>query len=85
VTTALHAYDDADAATLAQLSREQSRDRALSMAPRRARAMRAIDPETVARQYLDQAVRSDATPAITAPRLGAATSEFKSLGSETVL
>jgi Zn-dependent metalloprotease len=42
------------------------------------------DPETIATRYLRQALASTAIPSLTAPQSGSATSEFKSLGTETI-
>jgi Zn-dependent metalloprotease len=81
-TMALHAYDDKDAKVINRLTRERSGSRAFAMMS--AAKVRAADPETIAQGYLDQAVESQATPGITAPKLGASTSEFKSLGAETI-
>ena len=44
----------------------------------------AVDPETVARGYLQQALDSKSVAAFTAPKYQDTTSEFKSLGTETV-
>src|SRR5262245_28736280 len=43
-----------------------------------------LDPETVARRYLNQALNSDAVPQLTAPTIDDLNSEFKSLGAETI-
>ena len=42
------------------------------------------DPETVAREYLQQSLASDAVPSFTTPQSDDAKSEFKSLGTETL-
>jgi Zn-dependent metalloprotease len=44
----------------------------------------AIDPETAARRFLDQALASPAVPSFTAPVANGTTSEFKTIGTETV-
>ncbi len=44
----------------------------------------AIDPETAARRFLDQALASPAVPSLAAPVANGATSEFKTIGTETV-
>jgi Zn-dependent metalloprotease len=43
-----------------------------------------LDPETAARQHLRQALASEALPRFTAPKVSGATSEFRSLGTETL-
>jgi Zn-dependent metalloprotease len=43
-----------------------------------------LDPETAARQHLQQALASEALPQFTAPKVGRATPEFISLGTETL-
>ena len=44
----------------------------------------AIDPETAARRFLDQALASPAVPSLAAPVANGTTSEFKTIGTETV-
>ena len=44
----------------------------------------AIDPETAARRFLNQALASPAVPSLAAPVANGATSEFKTIGTETV-
>jgi Zn-dependent metalloprotease len=80
---ALHAFDKKDGRAVAQLKRERSTSERRFAAAASARP-RALDPETVAKQFLDDAVESTATPQLTKPKLGAATTEYKSLGTETV-
>jgi Zn-dependent metalloprotease len=43
-----------------------------------------MDPETVARRLLNQALASDAVPSLTAPVANSATSEFRTINTETV-
>jgi Zn-dependent metalloprotease len=43
-----------------------------------------MDPETAARQLLNQALTSDAVPSLTAPVANGATSEFRTINTETV-
>src|SRR5260370_39593930 len=43
-----------------------------------------VDPETAAVRYLHQALDSKSVPSFTAPKVGGAGSEFKSLGTETI-
>ena len=44
----------------------------------------AVDPETVARNYLDQALTSSAVAGFSAPTADAVPSEFNSLGTESI-
>ena len=44
----------------------------------------AVDPETAARDYLDRALASAATPTFTTPAADGAASRFKTIGTETV-
>jgi Zn-dependent metalloprotease len=43
-----------------------------------------LDPETVARAYLQQTIESDSVPSFTAPVVNKVASEFKSLGAEAI-
>ena len=43
-----------------------------------------LDPESAAKRILEHALASDAAPSLTAPKVGGAESDFKSLGVETV-
>jgi Zn-dependent metalloprotease len=43
-----------------------------------------LDPETAARRLLDQALASEAVPSLTAPVANGTTSQFKTIGTETV-
>ncbi|HYI95394.1 MAG TPA: M4 family metallopeptidase [Bryobacteraceae bacterium] len=43
-----------------------------------------VDPETVARNYLEQALASASVPSFSAPTVATVPSEFKSLGTETI-
>jgi Zn-dependent metalloprotease len=43
-----------------------------------------LDPETAARRFLNQALASEAVPSLTAPVSDGATSQFKTIGTETV-
>jgi Zn-dependent metalloprotease len=43
-----------------------------------------VDPETAARRLLDQAMSSDAVPSLTAPVSNGATSDFRTINTETV-
>src|SRR5437870_1702120 len=80
-TYCLHALDKAAAPTLAKLAKERSAHPAFGLA---AAAPAGLDPESVAQRYLQQALQSDAVPALTAPASDDAESEFKSIGTETI-
>ncbi|GGA34373.1 M4 family metallopeptidase [Sphingomonas psychrolutea] len=77
----LHAGDVAEQPTFAALAAERDTLPAFSAA---ALATAAVDPETAARRYLDQALDSDSAPAFTAPASNTGTSRFKVVGTETV-
>jgi Zn-dependent metalloprotease len=80
-TFALHAQDKAAAPTLAKLAKERSAHPAFGLA---VATPAQLDPETVAQRYLQQALQSDAVPALTAPATDDEESEFKSIGTETI-
>src|SRR4051794_10687442 len=44
-------------------------------------ALKALDPETAARGFLEHALASEATPGFAAPKAGSTPSEFKTLGT----
>jgi Zn-dependent metalloprotease len=46
--------------------------------------LRNLDPESAARQHLQQALASEALPGLEAPQVNGADSEFKSLGTESL-
>lgn len=76
----MHAYDKATAPMVAKLQQEQQTQPAFGLV----RSAHKLDPETVARQYLQQALGSPSIPAFTAPRTDRASSEFKTIDTETV-
>ncbi|MBG1243932.1 M4 family metallopeptidase [Nostoc sp. NZL] len=55
-----------------------------AFATTKAVGLRNLDPETAARQYLNQALASKELPQFTAPEVNNATCEFKILGTETL-
>lgn len=81
-TYSMHAYEEASSAALEQLREERSAYPGFAldhMAPQRV-----LDPETVARRYLDQALNSPSVPSFTAPEASGISSDFKTIGTETV-
>jgi Zn-dependent metalloprotease len=81
-TISLHAFDAATAPMLQSLKEERAAHPAFAMGG--AAGVTQLDAETVAKRYLKQALASKSVPALTAPKDGEATSDFKSLGTETV-
>ena len=81
-TFSMHALDKKSAPMFAKLRQERASYPAFAFVG--SAAISQLDPETVAKRYLSQALESPAVPTFTAPKLGAITTEFKSLGSETV-
>ena len=81
-TFAIHAFDESAAPAIANLARERTSHPMFAMEG--AAGAAAVDPETVAQRYLAQALESDAVPSLTAPVSDGTTSEFKSLGTETI-
>jgi Zn-dependent metalloprotease len=79
---ALHALDQAAAPVLAQLRKESESAPQFSLAG--AAGMTELDPETVARGYLQQALASSSMPRFTAPTADSKPSDFRSLGTETI-
>jgi Zn-dependent metalloprotease len=78
----LHSNNAASRPALAQLSAEREGHPAFALtAPA---DVQTLDPETVARRYLEQALQSPTVPQLTAPKVDDTTSEFKSLGSESI-
>lgn len=75
----MHAFDKATAPMVAKLQKEEQTHPSFGLV-RGAGA----DPETVARGYLQQALGSPSVPSFTAPRTDRATSEFKTIDTETV-
>ena len=78
----LHSVNDASKPAMTALRATRSMNPSFAFGD--ATGMPAVDPETTARNYLDQALASDATPGFTAPVANAVPSEFKSLGTESV-
>lgn len=78
----LHAYDESSAGVMERLAAERAAAPALR--PEGADVPGAVDPETAARRYLDQALASPAVPSLTAPVADGTTSRFKTIGTETV-
>lgn len=78
----LHSQDKASKSAMTALSATRSMNPSFAFAD--ATGMTTVDPETAARNYLDQALASSATPGFTAPVADAVPSEFKSLGTESI-
>jgi Zn-dependent metalloprotease len=76
----MHAKNPSDAQTFDALRAERPSLPGFAMAE--SLGVSQLDPETVARRYLQQSLASDAVPAFSAPNSGDAGSEFKSLGTE---
>lgn len=81
-TFAMHANDPAHTPTFNALRSARPSFRGFAMA--KSVGISNLDPETVAYQYLQQALVSDAVPSFTAPQAEGVGSEFKSLGTETL-
>ena len=81
-TFSLHAFDATATPMLDSLRDERAAHPAFAMGG--AAGVTQLDPETVAKRYLKQALESKSVPALTAPKDGGITSDFKSLGTETV-
>lgn len=81
-TFSMHSLDTDAQATISTLQNEVQGAtlHAFAGAP----AINAIDPETAARRYLARALASTAVPSFTAPVANQTTSEFKSIGAETL-
>jgi Zn-dependent metalloprotease len=79
-TFSMHSKDEASYQNMAALSAEESARPSFAAAA----GVTSVDPETVARRYLDQALGSSAIRSFTAPVADQVPSEFKSLGTETV-
>lgn len=78
----MHSSDAGSARLVAAVRAESATHRsiALTATPN----VGAVDPETVARGYMQQALDSKSVAAFAAPKSGDTTSEFKSLGTETI-
>ena len=81
-TFSMHSVDEKSKGMMAAMADEPPALPGMALAG--ALDVAALDPESVARNYLMQAVESDAVPAVTAPEINGASSEFKSLGTETI-
>jgi Zn-dependent metalloprotease len=81
-TFAIHAFDKSTAPAITNLARERTSHPMFAMEG--ATGAADVNPETVAQRYLAQALESDAVPSLTAPVSDGTTSEFKSLGTETI-
>src|SRR5438067_382596 len=78
----MHAFDQKSAPILAKLQGEQASRAAFALgAPA---TIPQLDPETIAKGYLNQAFASSAVRSFTAPKSGGVTSDFKSLGTESI-
>lgn len=80
-TFAMHRADEAHAPTFVALRDERPGFAGFALT---ADSVNRLDPETAARQYLEQALASDSVPSFTAPKGDGARSTFKSLGTETL-
>ena len=78
----MHAFDKRDASKLAKLTEERADFPAFALAG--PESVGRLDPETVAKRYLAQALQSSTLPSFTVPKPDGMTSEFRSLGTETV-
>ena len=81
-TFSLHSKDEASEARIAALRAEEAE--LPSFAFTATADISSVDPETMARRYLDQALASTAVREFTAPVADHVPSEFKSLGSEYI-
>jgi Zn-dependent metalloprotease len=78
----MHSLDEAAAPMVAQLREESDAGGAFAMAG--PAGLTQLDPETAARNYLEQALASPSVPSFTAPAVPDTPTEFKSLGTETI-
>lgn len=81
-TYSMHAYEESSAALLDRLREERPAHPGFALdhiAPQGA-----LDPETVARRYLDQALDSPSVPSFTAPEASGTSSGFRTISTETV-
>src|SRR5262249_15536498 len=81
-TFTMHAFDEKTAPMVGKLSEERASSPAFSLTE--ARGVSRIDPETIAKRYLQGALDSTSVRSLTAPKPSGIESEFKSLGTETV-
>jgi hypothetical protein len=80
-TFAMHSADEESSSLLRKLREERPQNLAFAAATVETSK---VDPETAAIRYLHQALDSKSVPSFTAPTVGDAKSEFKSLGTETI-
>jgi Zn-dependent metalloprotease len=78
----VHAFDDAASRVVDDLRSDSGDVGHYSLAGADPGA--ALDPETAARDYLNRALASAATPTFATPAVDGATSQFKTIGTETV-
>ncbi len=79
----MHALDERSAPMFAKLTEERASAPAFALID--AKTVAQVDPETIAKRYLQQALASKTVPALTAPKSPTGdASEFKSLGTETL-
>src|SRR5262249_7927143 len=78
----MHAFDEKTSSMVGKLSEERASSHAFSLAE--TRDVSRIDPETIAKHYLQGALASTSVRALSAPTPSGIESEFKSLGTDTV-
>jgi Zn-dependent metalloprotease len=78
----LHAFDESDASMLTKLTQQCAECSGFSLLGFANVAQ--LDPETVAKRYLAQALQSSTVSTFTTPKLRGLTSDFRSLGTVTV-
>ena len=81
-TFAMHSSNPSDIKTFSKLRKERQGLRGFGLAGEAATS--AVDPETVARRYLQQSLASSAVPSFSLAQGDDAGSEFKSLGTESL-
>ena len=81
-TFSLHAFDESSSGAIEQLQEERAAYP--GVAPEGAESERDVDPETAARRFLGQALASAAVPSFIAPVANGVTSQFKTIGTETI-
>jgi Zn-dependent metalloprotease len=85
VKFSMHANDTASQGLMKALVAERVTSSQFAMQTNALVPMQSLDPETAARQYLKQALGSLNVPQLTAPRVNGLDSEFKSLGTKSLL
>lgn len=81
-TFSMHALDESSSGALEQLQEERAPYR--GVAPEGGDRESDLDPETAARRILEQALASEAVPSLTSPVANGVTSDFKTIGTETI-